>query len=1252
MAATKHEEVKWTKEQKSAIDIHGCNLLVAAAAGSGKTAVLVERIIKMITDFKNPIDIDRVLVVTFTNAAASEMKERIAKAISDEIAKAPKSKQLQRQLTLINRASITTIHSFCLDIIRNNFHIINIDPSFRVADETETILLKGETMEEMFEELYEEENCTEEFLKLVEFYSNNKDDLELQNIILSLYNFAMAAPNPEDTLISMAEDFNVDESYDFGESKWANIIREDIKIQLNGLKELMKKAIEIINGTNGLEPYFADFSRELSMIEDLIKSCEISWDSLKSSLEEVNFNKLKPCKKCENKGNQEKVKEIRDKVKKQIKEGMKDRVTLYGSKDTIEDLIELYPIMKVLSETTIKFMQRYANAKRDRGIIDFNDFEHFALDILKNEEVSSRLKEKYIEILVDEYQDSNYVQEALINLIARKEEATGKNINVFMVGDVKQSIYRFRQAKPELFMSKYNSYSEEEDAKERVIKLFKNFRSRKEILHGVNFIFKQIMSVNVGELEYDEGEALNLGASFQECEDNEAIIGGSIELNLIEASKEENDSSQEEEKEREADEEILSNVQLEARLVARRIEELVNPRNEKIYKIYDKDLKGYRKVEYRDIVILLRSTANWAPVFMDELKELAVPAYADVGSGYFEALEIKTVLSLLQIVDNPRQDIPLIAVLRSPIGAFTPEELIDIRLNNEKGDFYQGILNTVEKKTCGEKNEEYLAIKCKEFINRLNLWREKAIHLPIDEFIWYLYMDTGYYGYVGAVSGGIQRQANLRILFQRAKQYESTSYKGLFNFINFINKLRVSSGDMGSAKILGENENVVRIMSIHKSKGLEFPVVFLSALGKNFNMQDINRRILFHTDLGYGTDYISLEKRVSYPTVLKEALKRKIKIETLSEEMRILYVALTRAKEKLIMTGRVKSIEKESKKWTYGLDNSDEKLSEYEISKAKNYLDWICPSIIRHSNGKLLRKIAGIEEYDTVKLLEDDSKWEIRIHSSGNEYRNIEEEEQSKSIDNINMAKDIEPSYYDAIKERLEWKYKFSESSKLPTLITVTEIKKMENRRTMGDMYSSYSQSIYAPSLVKRPSFMEKDRKLTGAEKGTAMHSVMQKIKLHKDMDEINLKKQLDALVEKELITIEQAESINVEKILNFTNSALGQRVLKAKQVYKEIPFHIQLKSTEIFKELPEKEYGNEKIMLQGIIDCYFEEEDGLVLLDYKTDYYKEGQEEHIIEKYKIQLDYYSRAIELITNKKVKEKYLYMFYNDKELKVV
>ncbi|MCY6371393.1 helicase-exonuclease AddAB subunit AddA [Clostridium ganghwense] len=1239
-------DVKWTTDQQAAIDTHGCNLLVAAAAGSGKTAVLVERIIKMITHPTKAIDIDKLLVVTFTNAAASEMKERIAKAISEELKKHPKSRQLQRQLTLLNKASITTMHSFCLEVIRNNFHHLDIDPSFRIGDETETILLKGETLEQMFEEAYEDDNCSIEFLKLMECYSNNKDDLVLQNIVLDLYRFAMSSPYPRELLNQMAEDFNVDKNYKFTESKWAKILMEDIRIELEGLYKAMNNALDIIRKTEGLDPYEETFLDDVRMIQDLLAACEKSWDNLFDEFEKVSFKRLKACKNCEDKDTQEKVKGIRNKAKKSINDDLKNKVVIYGSHETTLDLIELYPVMRKLSDLVIEFIDRYAQAKRERGIIDFNDFEHFCLQVLteKNEDdhripskTAFKLRDKYDEILVDEYQDSNEVQEAIVNAIAKKDEDNGKNNNVFMVGDVKQSIYRFRQAKPEIFLQKYNSYPLEEGETQRKITLFKNFRSRKEILDAVNFIFKQIMSVNVGELEYDEKEALNLGADYAECIDETVVVGGNIELHLLEKNKPTVEEGLNVEAEQE---EIPSNIQMEARIVVKRINELVNPKDGEEFKIFDKNTKEYRKVEYKDIVILLRSTAKWAPVFMEELKENYIPSYADTGSGYFETLEIKTMLSLLQIIDNPRQDIPLIAVLRSPIASFTPEELIDIRLKDKEAEFYDAL------KMASEEDNSNIQKKCSSFLEKIKIWRDKSIHMPIDEFIWYLYTDTGYYGYVGAMAGGVQRQANLRILFQRARQYEQTSYKGLFNFINFINKLKVSSGDMGSAKILGENENVVRIMSIHKSKGLEFPVVILSALGKGFNMQDLNQKILFHGELGYGPDFVDINKRVTYQTVLKQALKKKIKMESLSEEMRILYVALTRAKEKLIMTGAVNSIEKCVQKWSYSVDNDEEKLPEYEMLKAKNYLDWICPVIMRHKDGEKLRETAGIEDYKLSNLVQDDSKWEINLYSRNEVI--INEEEGNEELEGEELEKITEHSkYYEEIKRRLQWKYDYIEASKLPTLLTVTELKRMKD----AELYEDYSQRRYTPKLVKKPAFLEKDKKLTGAEKGTAMHAVMQKIDYKKELTIQEIKVQIAEMVRKELITDEQGDSVDVVKILNFFNSNIGKRMLRAKKVYREIPFHMQLKVTDVYENLDEEKYNNEHIIIQGIIDCYFEEDDEVVLLDYKTDYIKDGDVEGIKEKYKEQLGYYKKAIEEITGKKVKEKYLYLFYNDSEAKI-
>ena len=864
---------KWTKEQLQAIETRRCNLLVAAAAGSGKTAVLVERIIRIITNEENPVDIDRLLVVTFTSAAAAEMRERIAAAISKALENNPNSKNLQRQLTLLSRANITTMHSFCLDVIKNYFYTIDLDPSFRIGDETEATLMKNEIIEELFEEYYEEDN--EEFKELIEAYSGSKDDEKLKEMILSLYRFSMSGPWPEQWLIEKAEDFNIDTIEDLDKSPWVKVLKDSLRVELVGFLNMYKKAINIINDTDGLAPYLDAFNSDYDYLERAYVSLDENLNSIYTALNSITFIKLKTVKKNQvsDENAQNSVKSIRDSVKKKIK-ALIESTFEFTPQEALDGIIGVYPFMKTLASVTLEFSKRFNEKKREKNILDFNDLEHLCLKILidrdeNNNIVPSKVAEHFMEffdeVLVDEYQDSNNVQETIIDLVSRRrfEEA-----NVFMVGDVKQSIYRFRQAKPELFLDKYNRYSLEEGTNDRKIQLYKNFRSRQEVIEGVNYIFKMVMSKTVGELEYTDEEALNLGASFESANDEESIVGGEIELHILDKSgiikdKDEDYSDDDNEEGSKEEEEDIDGITLEAKIVAKRIKELFEDKDGKKFKVFDKDTKEYRDVKYKDIVILLRATKNWSEIFLDELGSEGIPVYADTGSGYFESIEIRTIMSLLKIIDNPLQDVPMIATLRSPIVGFTAEELSDLRLLNKDLYFYEVIKEVSEG--IHKVNEE-LSFKCNKFMDDLSKWRERAIYTPIDEFIWYLYMDTAFYGYVGAMPNGKLRQANLKILFQRAKQYESTSFKGLFNFINFINKLRKSSGDMGSAKVLGENEDVVRIMSIHKSKGLEFPVVFTSGMGKQFNLMDLSNSILYHEELGFGPNFVNLETRNSYST--------------------------------------------------------------------------------------------------------------------------------------------------------------------------------------------------------------------------------------------------------------------------------------------------------------------------------------------------------------------------------------------------
>lgn len=1243
----------WTADQLQAIKARECDLLVAAGAGSGKTAVLVERIIQIISDRENPVDLDRLLVVTFTKAAATEMRERIAQAITKALDEKPENHYLRRQLNLLNKASITTIHSFCLEVVRSNFQSLDLDPDFRVSDETEATLLKIEVLNDLFAEIYEREDPDSDFFELLECYAENWNDQALQNLILDLYNFVRSIPRSENWLREKTKNFAVGiNNFDFSFTPWGKALLKSIEIELAGAQNMLEKALDLLKTASGLERYVPVFEEERSRIKDLNKLLKSKplWDEVYSELKHFEFARLPRAGKEADKICQERVKKIRDKVK-EIVSKIKNDLVCADSQEIALDFQKLYPLMRCLTDLVLEFGKRYAQKKKEKALVDFNDLEHLCLEILTVQDtgegknpadyipspIALSYREHFVEILVDEYQDSNLVQEIIIRMISGSEPP---KVNVFMVGDIKQSIYRFRQARPELFLEKYSTYSDEEQAPARKIVLSKNFRSRSEVIQTVNFIFRQIMSSSVGELDYTEEEALYPGALFPEPEGKGQLAGGETELHLIHraANREGTEKASQDagteggvQEEELAEEnrgampaELLDNIQLEARLTAQIIQELMAPDQEGNRKlIFDKNRQVYRQIEYRDIVILMRATKNWAEVFVEEFTAQGIPAFADTGTGFFKSVEVQVILSLLQIIDNPLQDIPLLAVLRSPIFAFTTEELAEIRLLKPDAYFYEALQESENPKVLS-------------FLKKLERWREESLYLSTDQLLWKIYSETGYYGIVGALPAGEQKQANLRILFERAGLYEKTTFKGLFNFINFIERLRESQGDMGSAKILGENDNVVRLMSVHKSKGLEFPVVILVGLGRKFNVRDLYKKILFHHELGVGPELIDHKRRLSYPSLAKLAIREKIRIESLSEEMRILYVALTRAREKLILIGSLDDVYREAEKWREVSEGRKEKkVSPSDVLQGGKYLDWLGPALIGHKNWENISRVWTRDEISFA----------------------VPAENRDGGLSLSRTAEDSPPDKGESwlreeIAARLDWRYPYAELSGIPAKISVTELKRRFKTDDLDPGTSPGLPLLADTNLkLKRPLFLEGKKGLTAAEKGTVMHFVMQ----HLDFKEYysnreGLEKQIENMVAKGLLTEQQAACIELHKIHSFMASDLAKRMVSSKNIKREVPFNLELPCREIYPELRGENLDSETVLLQGIIDCYFEEEDGLVLLDYKTDYLTPARLEKLREDYRVQIDYYGRALETLTAKRVKEKYIYFFSSGQILK--
>lgn len=1207
-------EVKWTNEQLQAIQEKDSNILVAAAAGSGKTAVLVERIIHKIID--EQMDIDKILVVTFTNAAASEMRERILEAIYKKLEENPENVHLQRQIILLNKASICTIHSFCLDVIHNHFYEIDLPSNFKIADTAEIDLLKQEVLDDLFEQKYTEND--KDFIELLENYTNYRGDEALQELVLKIYKFIQSSPFPIKWLQEKLELLKIEDK-DISKTVWGKLIIQTVEDDIQ--ESIMQ--LETIKSKMALYPEMTKFYQKIC--EDLIILKDLqnynSWDELYIKLLNFNFSKWPVDKKVTN-DLKEDSKEIRDKVKKHIKEKTAKLLSC-SQEQAVKDLKIITPILEKLANLVTEFTKNFAEKKKEKNCIDFNDIEHFALKILLDEnnnptEVAKKYKEKFEEIAIDEYQDSNLVQEAILTSIS-------KGNNIFMVGDVKQSIYKFRQARPELFLQKYDEYKNKEEKTQEdnlKIQLFRNFRSRQNILNITNLVFESIMSKELGDINYNENEYLNYGANYPEPEEIKNYAG-IAELDIIDSKEDESITAFEGEEDEEEQERVEDDV-LEAKFVANKIQELLNSD----YMVFDKK-QGYRKIRPKDIVILLRATSNLSPIYEKELSDLELPVFSDTSGTYLDTVEIQTILSVLKIIDNPLQDIPLVVVLRSSICNFTDNDLITIRLTDRNCNFYEALIKT--RIIC----DGDLKDKIESFLEKLEKWKSISQYMPLDEFIWQIYLDTGYYQYVGLLPNGAMRQANLKTLFEKAKQYEKASFKGLFNFIQFIDKLKKQNGDLASAKLIGENEDVIRIMSIHKSKGLEFPVVFLCNSHKKFNMQDLNDIILLHQDIGFGPTIMDTTKKIKYSSIAKDAIKLKMKQETLSEEQRILYVALTRAKEKLYITGRSKDFTKyvqDKNKVLEMYESENIKLDAKLMKKANSYLDWIMYVYLFNQGRTITLKGEQYKLSDIITLNVSNKKDLLKALAKEEVVEQIDLKEKIEQI--LKNKSDEENKKSDqALKELLEWKYDYIVDTTLPTKSSVTKIK--QEKIKLEEMLKGIESEEVEYKKSYTPKFMQEDKKISNAEKGTLVHLCIQRLDERKDYELKDIQNMILNLVEKEIITQNEADAIDVNLIYQYTKSQLFEELRQAKEVHKEQPFYINIPAKDVVSEA---ENSKKNILVQGIIDLYYiDKNDNLVLIDFKTDYISNepNAKEKILEKYKVQLEIYKTALEQALGRKV-----------------
>lgn len=1248
----------WTDEQWHAVVAGGSDILVAAAAGSGKTAVLVERIIRKISA---DTDVDRLLVATFTKAAAAEMKERIRLALERTLAMRPESEHLRRQLAMMNRASITTLHSFCLDVIRRYYPMIGLDPGFRVANETEAELLRLDVLDTLFEERYAAVEVELGFLRLADDYGGERGDEPLYHLVQELYDFSRSHPWPDHWLLQTAEAFEAPDVGALGKSDWVRALTTDVELAISGAREMLGDALRIAGEPGGPEGYLPTLQEDLELVERLAESVDtLPWASWHIAFSTAVFGKLKPLRgEGIDKLLQERVKALRDQAKKLVSELVSELFSR-PPEHFLEELHEAAPQMKALATLVTDFAVRYEKAKRAKGLLDFGDLEHYCLRILRSpastperslpSAAALEYRRQFDEILLDEYQDTNRVQEAIVELIAREEPG-----NRFMVGDVKQSIYRFRLAEPGLFLAKYKAYATGTKEEGLRIDLARNFRSRAQVVDGVNDVFRAIMHETVAEMDYDEAAELVSGAAYPPAGEE----GGPyrVELAVLDRAQSETEVevSEGESEGAPAAEELadLQTAQLEARYIASQIRQLREGGGEQPpFRVYDGKRQTSRSLAWRDIVVLLRATSQWAPILIEELQAQGIPAYAELSTGYFDATEVEIMLSLLRVIDNPYQDIPLAGVLRSPMFGLDAEELATIRVHARKSPYYDAVRHGESNPLLAEETRTKLAL----FLERLDLWREEARQGSLAELVWHIYRKTGYYDFVGGLPGGLQRQANLRALHDRARQYEETSFRGLFRFLRFIDRMRERGGDLGTARALGEQEDVVRIMSIHRSKGLEFPVVFTAGLGKLFNMQDLNRPFLMHKELGYGPRHVDSELRVSYPTLPQLAIRRKQRMELLAEEMRILYVAMTRPKEKLFLVGTLADAGKQLSRWQDARAASG--IRDFSLAAARRFMDWLLPLV-----GELpARQLTGAEGGQgwTCSLMPA-AIYAVEAAAS----QEVDPEDQrsrTECLEAVTAGAELmnrENDWAEAIDNRLSWRYPYMASTTLAAKTSVTEMKRLqaESGHAQGavtlEEVRGESQSAAGGSApgalprgalrLRRPRFME-ERSLTAAERGTVSHLVMQHIPLTAPVTPELLTTLLGEMQERQLLTAEQAAAVDLVAIVSFFDSPLGKRMQQADWVRREVPFSCTLPAARIYPQaVLDDRAAAEPVLIQGVIDCLFEDNGGMVLVDYKTDRIVMNQWESAAERHRFQLELYAEAVGAILKKSVAECHVFFF---------
>lgn len=1322
--------MNWTEDQQRIIDARDCNLLVSAAAGSGKTAVLVERILQMISDRDNPMNIDELLVVTFTKAAAAQMKDKITAAIEEMLNQEPENEHYLRQLNYMNKACILTIDSFCYQIVKEHFHILGLDPGIRIGEAGEIGLLREEILEQVIEEFYENRP---DFVDFSDAFSADKNDEKVEEYILKIDTISASYPRPEEWIRQAEESLCIKSEEEFSKLPFVKQYFEELHHTAEGIKDTVLEMLKKAKGLDG--PIYMEKAllSDIELLEDMMSAATYSRFAELSAWKFANIGRGK--KGEYNEDTAEYIKKIRDDYKKQITE-------LFGAFTLPFDRMLLQmeqqrPMLSALLDIADEFRERFLQAKLERGILEFSDVEHFALQVLcqgydeDGEPIPSdtgrELSGDFREILIDEYQDSNYLQEAILKCVSTMHQ--GRN-NIFMVGDVKQSIYSFRMARPDLFMEKYHAYSPEEGETCRKLFLKNNFRSRENVLHTINYIFYQIMGSDLGGIDYTEDEALVPGRIFPEADGSlddtvELLIGESKDFVFLNAS----DAEVSSEKQENLDDELedMGKMELEASMTARRIRRLLGEDGSSPFQVTDNQSGELRPIRLSDIVILFRAPAGFQQIFSEILMNYNIPVKVQNENGYFDSVEVRLVLSLLRVIDNPYNDVELAAALRGFFGGMNQDELALLALvkqevekrksaETEKEDlqpaqagqekqeriYFYNIVRLLAEYGSSTKEPadvpyldsilqgrlskhgayltEVLSPKCAGFVKLIEELQERKAYAGIGQILIDIYYGRGYYYYVKAMPEGAQRARNLDLLMAETKRFERGSYHTLFDFLRFVDKLKNKKIALGGDPAPESSEDVVRIMSIHKSKGLEFPVVFLAGTGRNFNLMDTKAPLIVHSDYYLGAKYIDIRKRCGNDTFNRKVFASLMKTESIAEELRILYVGLTRAKEKLIITGVTPDIPALIKKYEMAAERENRRLSYRMIHSAKNYLDLLVAAFMR--NREFHEAMAGVQsrmdkkgehilsaEYEQSFVLREPV---IRFRTEIYDFKSMVVQHVRSSLDKqMDKRKWLEewqkaPALVkDRIEERLAWHYADAGLTRLKSKLSVTEIKRIyETDYEPSDVIKrpERTKEDYIPAV---PRFIAGEQPLNAAEKGTWMHKTMELFDNANVTTKEQVEKHLDSLRQEGYLPEETREFVTVDKIAAFAVSDLGKRMCQAARegrLYKEKQFVIGVSPERLMKDKYEQKNNREEaihesekakppIVVQGIIDAYFREGNNLILLDYKTDRVKPGQERILTDRYYTQLLYYKDTLEQLTGLTVSETYLYSFALNKEIPV-